>query len=366
MLIPELNRSEPITTHRSRTLNYSTWLAFANTKQVGDLLRKLTPEIVAAAEGFAKELIFIPVSANGSKPRGRSGHRLFRDSTAGYGAVLGRSSMLYALSNGHRGSLEANSQIYPSRVKRPTDPHRILRRFWDESRTLYTSAPQGLKQGSRGFCTVLSTVGMPQSILAQRLENLSGYRNVIHHKIQSRKRTSLLQQRPFIGWRQNTIHLVADRLVRQSTTVSERTKSHITLSWMPKRPPPPDRLRRSRSQLHAKRLDVRPVQTTPVGPNLPAYDRPTAICHQWAGITGDAGWGGFVASHFMQPASKSLWIIFSEEHSPSMLALMEEAIALRHPRKRWSATFSTYFTNLPPDVVLQIRCVLAGTETRPD
>ena len=40
---------------------------------------------------------------------------------------------------------------------------------------LYTSAPRGLKPGSRGFCTVLSTQGMPAP-LATALEGLSGYR----------------------------------------------------------------------------------------------------------------------------------------------------------------------------------------------
>jgi hypothetical protein len=42
---------------------------------------------------------------------------------------------------------------------------------------LYTSAPKGLKKGSAGFCTVLSTVGMPVN-LATRLESLSGYTHV--------------------------------------------------------------------------------------------------------------------------------------------------------------------------------------------
>ena len=36
--------------------------------KVGDLLRELTPEIVAAAEGFTKHLSFIPVSATGKAP----------------------------------------------------------------------------------------------------------------------------------------------------------------------------------------------------------------------------------------------------------------------------------------------------------
>ena len=42
---------------------------------------------------------------------------------------------------------------------------------------LYTSAPQGLKPGSRGFCTVLSTQGM-SAPLAAAVESLSGYRPI--------------------------------------------------------------------------------------------------------------------------------------------------------------------------------------------
>ena len=41
---------------------------------------------------------------------------------------------------------------------------------------LYTSAAAGLKRGSHGFCTVVSTDGMAQN-LAQQLEMLSGYRH---------------------------------------------------------------------------------------------------------------------------------------------------------------------------------------------
>ena len=41
---------------------------------------------------------------------------------------------------------------------------------------IYTSAEKGLKQGSRGFCTVVSTVGMSLA-LAERLESMSGYRH---------------------------------------------------------------------------------------------------------------------------------------------------------------------------------------------
>src|SRR5688572_1689102 len=39
---------------------------------------------------------------------------------------------------------------------------------------IYTSAPQGLRPGTYGFCTVAATAGMPSSLL-ERLEALSGY-----------------------------------------------------------------------------------------------------------------------------------------------------------------------------------------------
>ena len=42
---------------------------------------------------------------------------------------------------------------------------------------IYTSAPRGLKPGSQGFCTVVSTTGIATSLI-QRLEALSGYRHV--------------------------------------------------------------------------------------------------------------------------------------------------------------------------------------------
>src|SRR5258707_12093667 len=42
---------------------------------------------------------------------------------------------------------------------------------------LYTSAPKGLKSGSRGFCTVVCTQGMPAPLMTA-LESLSAYRHV--------------------------------------------------------------------------------------------------------------------------------------------------------------------------------------------
>ncbi|HUP79428.1 MAG TPA: hypothetical protein VM260_12830, partial [Pirellula sp.] len=41
---------------------------------------------------------------------------------------------------------------------------------------------------------------------------------------------------------------------------------------------------------------------------------------------------------------------------------MQEATAILPESRRWQATFSTYCTNLPPDVECRVRCVIAGSD----
>jgi len=70
-LIPEINQDPPY--RRTGTANYALHVLDGERIQqvsdkVGALLRRLTPEIVAAAEGFTKHLLVIPVSATGCAP----------------------------------------------------------------------------------------------------------------------------------------------------------------------------------------------------------------------------------------------------------------------------------------------------------
>jgi len=79
-------------------------------------------------------------------------------------------------------------------------------------------------------------------------------------------------------------------------------------------------------------------------------------------MTGDAGWAGVIANAWMQPPGKPIWIIFTESQSTNLLSMMAEATALLPENRRWQATFSTYCTNLPPDVDCRVRCVVSGSE----
>lgn len=68
-LLPNLAHAEPYTDHPKLKTRLVDRKAIENaSRQVEGLLRQLTPEIVAAAEGFARDLTFIPVSAIGRSP----------------------------------------------------------------------------------------------------------------------------------------------------------------------------------------------------------------------------------------------------------------------------------------------------------
>lgn len=68
-LLPELSTDAPYKQFPELNMNVLDGPRIERTsEQIGDMLRQLTPEIVAAAEGFAKDLHFLPVSAIGGSP----------------------------------------------------------------------------------------------------------------------------------------------------------------------------------------------------------------------------------------------------------------------------------------------------------
>jgi len=68
-LLPEVSRDEPYVEVPEQSVQALDTARIASTsKLVGDLLADLCPEVVAAAEGFAEDLTFIPVSATGRSP----------------------------------------------------------------------------------------------------------------------------------------------------------------------------------------------------------------------------------------------------------------------------------------------------------
>lgn len=226
---------------------------------------------------------------------------------------------------------------------------------------LYTSAPQGLKQGSRGFCTVLTTAGMPLN-LAQRLESLSGYRHQFapHEPQADRNPVCHSHLRLTVGG----MHMsILSRIAAYGVDYSQRSNKiahHLVVeaaeypaagpAWLLQQP-----------GVCRTTWDGRCI-TLGEGPKIPVGDVVPRRCQSWEERCGDAGWGGVLADVWLSTSSRPLWIIFTLDDGPQLLGWIAESVALLPESRRWQATFSTLAANLPPDVDCRVRCVLAGTE----
>lgn len=225
---------------------------------------------------------------------------------------------------------------------------------------LYTSSEQGLKQGSRGFCTVVSTAGMPLN-LANRLESLSGYRHVYppNSELAGQNPVAFSHLRLSVGGR---VISVISRVADYGLDYSQRTNKiahHIVLdnaelphagpAWLMSQP-----------GLFCSKWDGN-CKTPGSGPVIPLGDQTPTVCRRWLSVMGDAGWAGALAESLTQPNSKPIWIIFSIEQSEQLLAMLNESISLLPAMQRWKVTFSTYATTIPPDIECRVRCVLKGS-----
>ncbi len=224
---------------------------------------------------------------------------------------------------------------------------------------LYTSAPQGLKQGSRGFCTVLCTAGLPIN-LAQRLEALSAYRHLYQPGDTRADANPVCHSHVRLGVAGRTLSVVS-RIAAYGLDYSQRTNKlahHLVFDSETPRCGPAAVLEQPiiRTQWDGQ------CATLPIGPKVTDVPESARVCERWQHLTGDAGWAGVVANAWMNDSAKPTWVIFSENQSSHLVGLMREAVALLPEKMRWKATFSTYCTNLPPDVDCKVRCVVAGSD----
>jgi hypothetical protein len=224
---------------------------------------------------------------------------------------------------------------------------------------MYTSAPQGLKAGSRGFCTVVSTQGMAVN-LSERLESLSGYRHVFPPNDPQVALNPVVYShlKLIIGGRR--CHVLS-RICAAGLDYTQRTNKfahHVVLDDNELSPAGPAWLLQQPGFM-ATAWDGQTL-VLPGGRRPPMGQLQPAICQAWAQATGDAGWGGVLAETAANGSrGGGATVVFRP--GMDVLALVAEAIALLPPEHRWDVTFSTYFTKLPPGVDCLWRFVVAGS-----
>jgi len=97
----------------------------------------------------------------------------------------------------------------------------------------------------------------------------------------------------------------------------------------------------------------------PAGRTIPQGELRMGVCNTWARLAGDAGWAGVLAESFLKRTSSEAYLICKP--GTDALSLFLEAQSLLPTEKRWDATFSTYFSKVPPGVECRWRCVIDGT-----
>ena len=223
---------------------------------------------------------------------------------------------------------------------------------------VFTSAPAGLRPGTRGFCTVAATKDMPPPLIS-KLESLSGYthsfnpsgadanRNpVIWSYLRMRMGNTtyrVLSRRSTAGadytGRSNTIahHLVLDSGEGTSSSAASVLRSRGTFleNWVG----PP------------KHLDALAIHPPPALPS---------VCRDWETAFGDAGYAGLFMKSCRDSPRLPAYVVYPENADP--LAMIAQAISIAPaPMDGWSNTFTTHYTGNMAGADCMIRFVMAGT-----
>ena len=224
---------------------------------------------------------------------------------------------------------------------------------------LYTSVPRGLKPGSRGFSTVLSTQGMVAP-LAAALEALSGYRPVFpigHARVAENPvvYSHLKLQVAGKSW------YVLSRVADYGLDYSQRTNKlahHLVLdkSELPSAGPA-SLLRASGIMRESWEGDPKIVPPKPIARETSA---PSGVCQAWKTMTGDAGWAGVLAESFLKDPNRPVILLF--EPGQDLRPLIDESLSLLPAERRWDVTFNTYFTGSSQGITCLWRGIAHGSK----
>lgn len=221
---------------------------------------------------------------------------------------------------------------------------------------IYTSFPKGVKPGVSGFCTVAVSPDLAPNMIS-RLEGLSGYRHLYMPGTPEADLNPPNWSHVVISVgnaESHVVYRVADAGL-DYTGRSNKLAHFIVLDKNDLAPCGPAAMLTTPGlidvafdQQVGTRAFNRPIPRQLVSP------RP---CLAWRQAAGDAGWAGELA----QTAWTGKYACIVYKPGMNVLALIQEAMALLPPERRWKTTFSTYYSKLPMGIDCQWRCVVAGT-----
>ncbi len=219
----------------------------------------------------------------------------------------------------------------------------------------FTSAAKGLRPGSRGFCTVAATQGLPLP-LAEKVESLSGYRPLYPPLDPNANLNPVAHSHVRVTVSGKT-YSVLSRISPAGLDYSQRANKfahHIILDSGELPTAGPAWLLGQPGFLESQ-WDGE-VRVIPSGRLPPQGDQAPSVCRNWQELTGDAGWGGVLADWFEKDPNRQVYVIV--EPGIELLPLIAETVALLPPERRWQVTFSTYFTGIPQGIPCLWRCVM--------
>lgn len=223
---------------------------------------------------------------------------------------------------------------------------------------IYTSVPEGLKPGTRGFCTVVATEGMAKNML-ERLESLSAYRHAFTPPDPRAAQNPVNYSHVIVKVAGQKYHVLS-RIGDAGLDYSGRTNKlahHVALEpW--ELPPGGPAWVVADKNLCAEQWDgkIENRTTRPTPRNSPS---PVARCDEWGRVARDPGWAGVLAESVLDGRGRTALVIFPL--GTPTLPLIREALSLLPPEKRWEVTFNSYYTTLPAGVDCQWRFLLDGT-----
>lgn len=219
---------------------------------------------------------------------------------------------------------------------------------------VYTSVRRGLRTGSKGFCTVAATEGIPRA-LHEKLESLSGYN---HHEAAA----GAVNYSHLIVRIQRKVYHVLSRIADAGKDYSGRTNKiahHLALTSAET-----ERFADGPAALFED--DDFWYAHWEGGPEEFEPDRFPDTCADsdgdfdtWEQLFGDAGWAGILGESCSGAPQQVSVIVPNGNHTQ---ALLTEAMQLVPREKRWKLCFSTYFFRQAPGTQCHWRFVMDGTQ----